>query len=101
MAVPTEAKITNYYDPGTVGNRLNPITLTAANTVQLTRLCPVPHAWAAKFLDSKDTLRGMADGLPVDCHLGYSQRKGPSAILCQLVEGRVRKMWSCGGGPLL
>jgi hypothetical protein len=44
MAVPTEAEITNYYAPGTAGKLLSPITLTAANTVQLTRLCPVPHA---------------------------------------------------------
>jgi hypothetical protein len=32
---------------------MNPVAMTAANTVQLAHLCPIPYAWAAYFLDSK------------------------------------------------
>jgi hypothetical protein len=51
VAVPTEAEIVAYFTSAGAGNLMNPIAMTAANTVRLTRLCPVPHAWAAYFLD--------------------------------------------------
>ena len=53
MAVPTAAEITTYFTSARAGNFMNPIAMTVANTIQLTRLCPIPHAWAAYCLESK------------------------------------------------
>jgi hypothetical protein len=53
VAVLTKAKIIAYFKSEGAGNLMNPIAMTAANTVRLTQLCPVPHAWAAYFLDSR------------------------------------------------
>jgi hypothetical protein len=53
VAVPTEAEILTYFTSVGSGTLMNPIALTVPNTVQLARLCPIPHAWAAYFLDSK------------------------------------------------
>jgi hypothetical protein len=46
VAVPREAEIIAYFTSAGAGKLMNPIAITAANTLQLTRLCPVPHhAW--------------------------------------------------------
>jgi hypothetical protein len=44
---------------------MNLVAVTAANTVQLSRLCPIPHAWAAYFLDSN----GLFDAWMMGCAL--------------------------------
>jgi hypothetical protein len=54
VAVPTEAELVTYFTSVGAGTLLNPIALTAINTVRfLAALCPIPHAWASYFQDSK------------------------------------------------
>jgi hypothetical protein len=53
VAVPTEAELIAYFTSAGAGDLMNPIAMTAASSVRLTQLCPVPHTWAAYFLDSR------------------------------------------------
>jgi hypothetical protein len=41
---------------------MNPIAMKAANTVHLTRLCPILHAWAAYFLESRTPYEALQIG---------------------------------------
>jgi hypothetical protein len=52
-AVPTDDEVMAYFTSVAAGNLMAPIALTAGNSTCLARLCPIPLAWAAYFLDSK------------------------------------------------
>jgi hypothetical protein len=62
VVVPTEAEVLTYFTSAAAGNLMNPIAPTAANSTQLARLCPIPHAWTAYFLDSKSPFEAWATG---------------------------------------
>jgi hypothetical protein len=53
MALPTEGEIITYFPSVGPGTMMNPLAMTPTNTVQLARLCPIPHSWATYFRDSK------------------------------------------------
>ena len=63
MAVPTGAEIAAYFSAAGAGHLLNPIARTLANGTQLSRLCPIPLAWAPYFMDSKTPYDALRTGV--------------------------------------
>jgi hypothetical protein len=49
----TDDEVVAYFTSVAPGNLMAPIGVTLANATRLARLCPIPLAWAAYFLDSK------------------------------------------------
>jgi hypothetical protein len=75
IAVPTELELQNYFTSAAAGNLMNPIAATAANTTRLSRLCPIPHAWATYFLDSKSPFEAWSTGTSLVATLGTADQR--------------------------
>jgi hypothetical protein len=75
VAVPTEAEVVTYFTSAAAGNLMNPIGVTAANATQLARLCPIPHAWAAYFLDSKSPFEAWKMGCELTATLDTADER--------------------------
>lgn len=81
VAVPTEEEVLTYFTSAAAGNLMNPIGATAANSSRLARLCPIPHAWAAYFLDSKTPVRAWEMGCALIATLDTADERDRAAPL--------------------
>jgi hypothetical protein len=99
VVVPTEAEVVAYYTsaPG-AGPLLNPLAMTAINTVHLAPLCLIPHAWAAYFMDSKTQFEAFNMGVNLIATLDTG-REGSSFTTGKLAAGSLHHQVraSCGG----
>jgi hypothetical protein len=86
LAVPTEAEIVAYFSGQGAGHLLNPVALTLANGTQLSRLCPIPLAWAAYFLDSKSPYEALRTGLQLIATLDTADERDRALPLASWLQ---------------
>jgi hypothetical protein len=97
QAVPTEDDVVAYFTSIATSNLMNPIGMTVANTTQLARLCPIPHAWAVYSLDSKTLYKAwdMGHGLEANYNAKYGGQAQLGGASCQLAPWGLCQARAC------
>jgi hypothetical protein len=96
---------TLHFTSEVTGNLMNPLGMTLVNSTQLAHLCPIPHVWAASFLDWKTPFEAWEMGCDLittldtadECDRVSSLRNwlGTACVRCGLVAGD--QCFSCLG----
>lgn len=98
VEVPKEAEVLAYFTSAGASNLMNPIAMTHANTLQVTQLCPVRHAWAAYFLDSRTPHGSWQIGSQLISSRDMASERDKVLPFAKLASSRWRQTGLCSGG---